>query len=83
MAKLSAHGTEVGRVMFTTYAKAYMSDGVVLKNDGSGWKILGRVKDGVTPTKAYENQKRHQEHGKRERQDVATPPRRFSIQSPR
>ena len=72
MAKLSAHGTEIGRVMFTTYAKAYMSDGVVLKNaGGSGWKIHGRIKEGVTPTQAYENQKRHQEQYLAQRPEVA------------
>jgi hypothetical protein len=41
MAKLSAHGKEVGRINYTTYAKAYMQDGVVLKNEGHGWKVYG------------------------------------------
>lgn len=55
MAKLSAHGTEIGTVHFLTYAKRYMSDGVVLKNIGFGWKIHGKVKPGVTPEQAFNN----------------------------
>lgn len=55
MAKVSAHGTEVGTVHFLTYAKRYMSDGVVLKNIGFGWKIHGKVKPGVTPEQAFNN----------------------------
>ena len=34
MAKISAHGREIGTVYFTTSAKRYMSDGKVLKNIG-------------------------------------------------
>lgn len=60
MAKLSAHGHEVGRVEFLTYTKAYMADGKVLKNSGFGWKIYGRLKDGVSPQQAIENAKRRQ-----------------------
>jgi len=44
MAKLSAHGIEVGRIVYTTYTKAYMSDKKVLKNSGYGWKLVGEVK---------------------------------------
>lgn len=44
MAKLSAHGIEVGRVSYTTYTKCYMSDKTVLKNHGDGWKLAGKVK---------------------------------------
>jgi hypothetical protein len=44
MAKLSAHGIEVGRVSYTTYTKAYTSDKTVLKNHGDGWKLAGKVK---------------------------------------
>lgn len=54
MAKLSAHGKEIGRITYTTYAKAYMEDGVVLKNAGFGWKVAGKVKAGFTPQSAYE-----------------------------
>lgn len=55
MAKVSAHGTEIGTVHFLTYAKRYMSDGVVLKNIGFGWKIHGKIKPGVTPEQAFSN----------------------------
>lgn len=53
MAKLSAHGKEVGRINYTTYAKAYMQDGVILKNEGHGWKVYGKCK--FTPQEVYEN----------------------------
>ena len=56
MAKLSCHGTIVGTVYFTTKAKRYMSDGVVLQNIGFGWKLLGKVKDGATPEQAFKVQ---------------------------
>lgn len=55
MAKLSAHGTEIGTVHFLTFSKRYMSDGAVLKNIGFGWKIAGKVKAGVTPEQAFNN----------------------------
>ena len=61
MAKLSAHGKEIGRVTFTTFAKAYMADGAILKNSGDGWKRYAKVKDGITPQQAYERQLRAQE----------------------
>jgi hypothetical protein len=56
MAKVSAHGTEIGTVHFTTKAKRYMSDGTVLKNIGFGWKISGKVKAGFTPEQAFQAQ---------------------------
>jgi hypothetical protein len=55
MAKLKAHGHEVGTVYYSTSAKRYMSDGVILKNRGEGWKIHGKVKAGIEPRTAYEN----------------------------
>ncbi len=61
MAKLSAHGSEVGRVYFTTFAKAYMADGKILKNSGSGWKLFGKCKEGISPLQAYQSQKEKQE----------------------
>jgi hypothetical protein len=60
VAKLSAHGSEVGRVEFNTSAKVYMSDGTVLKNGGFGWKLSGKVKPGVTPLEAFEAQRQAQ-----------------------
>jgi hypothetical protein len=56
MARVSAHGTIIGTVEFTTSAKRYMSDGVVLKNHGFGWKIHGKVKTGMTPQQVFERQ---------------------------
>ena len=47
MAKLSAHGIEIGRLVFTAYSKAYMSDGKILKNHGDGWKLSAKLKPGV------------------------------------
>ena len=61
MAKVSAHGAEIGTVYFTTLAKRYMSDGVILKNHGFGWKLAGKVKEGKTPREAFEAQKARQE----------------------
>ena len=55
MAKLSAHGIEVGRIVYTTCTKAYMSDGKVLKNWGDGWKRFSTVKAGFTPESALES----------------------------
>jgi hypothetical protein len=55
MAKLSAHGQEIGTVYFNASAKRYMSDGAVLKNNGLGWKIGARLKPGAV-TEAYNAQ---------------------------
>lgn len=53
MAKLSAHGIEVGRIEFATKNMAWFSDGKVLENRGFGWKISGKIKAGFTPESAY------------------------------
>jgi len=55
MAKVSAHGTIIGTVDYCGKSKRYMSDGKVLVNYGSGWKIGGSVKPGITPQFAFEN----------------------------
>ena len=47
MAKLSAHGAEVGRVEYIGKVKAYFADGKVLVNHGQGWTTL----DNKTPCK--------------------------------
>jgi hypothetical protein len=60
MAKLSAHGSIVGTLSFTTYDKRYMSDGTILKNYGSGWKINGGVKEGFMPQDVFEKARAHQ-----------------------
>lgn len=54
MAKLSAHGTEIGRIKYTTKIDAYFSDGKVLRNEGFGWKLKFKVKEGRTPQEAYD-----------------------------
>jgi hypothetical protein len=56
MAKVSAHGAIIGTVYFNTSAKRYMSDGVVLRNAGHGWKLHARLKTGATPAEAYARQ---------------------------
>jgi hypothetical protein len=58
MAKIRAHGSIIGTVEYMTYAKRYMSDGVVLKNSGFGWKWLAKVKPGITPQHAYQTAER-------------------------
>lgn len=57
MAKISAHGDIIGTVEYLTAAKRYMSDGVILKNTGFGWKLAGKLKPGIAPEMAYENAK--------------------------
>jgi hypothetical protein len=54
MAKLSAHGECVGTIDYIRKSKRYMSDGVILKNIGFGWKLAGKVKPGFTPQAAFE-----------------------------
>lgn len=56
MAKCKAHGHEIGTVYFESTAKRYMSDGVILKNNGFGWKLHGKVKPELTPQQAYQAQ---------------------------
>lgn len=53
MARISAHGTIVGTIYLTVSAKRYMSDGMVLRNAGFGWKKSGKVKPGLTVEDAY------------------------------
>lgn len=53
MAKLSAHGEIIGTLEYLTMAKRYMSDGVILKHKGFGWKLAGKVKPGIDPRDAY------------------------------
>ena len=71
MAKLSAHGQEIGRVHFFSHTKAYFSDGAVLKNYGSGWKLTGKVKPHLTPQDAFRNQVKVQNEN-----DAANPARK-------
>jgi len=57
MAKLSAHGVEIGRIEYIGKVKAYFADGKVLVNYGHGWKVAGKLKAGLTPESAYQNAK--------------------------
>lgn len=57
MATKQAHGQEIGQVDYLTHSIAIMSDGVVLKNYGQGWKRYATVKADVTPLQALENRK--------------------------
>jgi len=54
MAKLSAHGQEIGRIEFSTYTKAYFDDGRILKNSGFGWKLHAKVKPGFSIAEAFQ-----------------------------
>lgn len=49
MAKLSAHGRELGRIERLRYRVAYMSDGKILRNTGAGWKLWKKCNPGVDP----------------------------------
>lgn len=60
MARVSAHGQEIGTVYLTASAKRYMSDGAILVNGGFGWKLERRVKAGVDPRDAFNRQVEHQ-----------------------
>lgn len=53
MAKLSAHGAEIGRIAYTTFILAFMSDGKILRNNGNGWKLYKKCKDGVNPEDVF------------------------------
>ncbi len=57
MAKLSAHGTIIGKIRLLTFEKAYMSDGHILQNNGQGWRLYKKIKDGISPIEVYKKQK--------------------------
>lgn len=57
MAKLSAHGVEIGRINYLTYSKAYFPDGHILINRGFGWKLHAKVKPEVSPGEAFARMK--------------------------
>ncbi len=61
MAKLSAHGIEVGRIEYIAKTVAYFADGKVLKNDGFGWEKHATVKAGVAPQDAFAYVKERQD----------------------
>lgn len=45
MATLSKHGEHVV-IEYVWYRKAYCADGVILQNDGDGWKVTALLLDG-------------------------------------
>ena len=49
MARLNGHGTELDRTEYPDCRLAIMSDGSLMRNDGSGWKRWKRLKAGVNP----------------------------------
>jgi hypothetical protein len=61
MAKLSAHGTIIGTVDYTTKSLRYMSDGAILINFGQGWKIRSKIKRDSTPLQALAAARARQE----------------------
>ena len=71
MAKISAHGKEVGTLFFLTSAKKYMSDRTILKNRGFGWKIGGKLKAELTPQEAFRLGKEHQARVLSEKPELA------------
>jgi len=48
-----------------------MSDGTVLKNTGYGWKVYGKVKDGVSPVEAADRARTRFDNMKNERPALA------------
>lgn len=61
MTTVSAHGREVGRIYYTTFAKAYMEDGVILITNAGKWTVYGRCRSGFTPEQAYAIARRTQD----------------------
>lgn len=57
MARISAHGDIVGTIDYVRQSKRYMSDGVILKNAGFGWKLAGKVKPGFDILEVYQKAK--------------------------
>ncbi len=49
MTRLNQHGTELARMEYTDCRIAIMSDGAILRNDGTGWERWKHLKVGVEP----------------------------------
>lgn len=58
MAKLSVHGRELLRVELMTSRLSMRSDGHILRNYGSGWKLWKRLKSTTNPEEHAEKRKR-------------------------
>jgi hypothetical protein len=62
MAKLSAHGYEIGTIEYLTFSIRFMSDGNILRNNGGGWKLYKKMKEGFNVTESYNKRKlQHEE----------------------
>lgn len=61
MAKLKAHGKEIGTIYTLKTARRYMSDGHVLKNHGFGWKLHATVKAGLILSEVFARAKAKQD----------------------
>ena len=71
MAKCKAHGAEIGTIYKLTSARRYMTDGVVLKNGGFGWKLAGKVKAGIESFDAYQRAAARYDHNLAENPEFA------------
>jgi hypothetical protein len=49
MATLSKHGKEIGRIEFIKKTLVYFENGDILEDTGFGWKMYGKLRDGVDP----------------------------------
>lgn len=56
MATLKAHGQLLGKITYLTYTCAYMSDGVILRSFGNGWKLYRKVKKGIDPAEHFKTE---------------------------
>ena len=57
MAKLSAHGREIGRIEYLAKQVAVFEDGHLLVNYGDGWKLHKKFKAGVDPAAGLERRR--------------------------
>ena len=57
MAKLSAHGRELDRMEYASFRVAIMSDGNIMRNSGSGWKLWKRLKPGANAAEYAKRQR--------------------------
>lgn len=58
MAKLSAHGRELGRIEYLTKTKAYFANGDVLVNYNGDWTVYGETKAGFDPVEIFNKRAR-------------------------
>ena len=61
MARLSKHGREIGRIDGLVRIRAYFENGEILKNEGHGWKLYGKIKPGINPREVFAKHKANHE----------------------